>query len=101
MVRACAYVAGEGYYELRINGEKVGRNVLDLAWTTYDKRVLYSTYDVIYMTDVTVREGDRVVFDKGQYVAGDPGITGATAEKNGDIIFAVGSGAYSFQLTGQ
>jgi alpha-L-rhamnosidase len=54
-----------------------------------------------YMTEVTVREGGRVVFDQGQYVAGDPGVTGATAGKNGDIIFAVGSGTYTFQLTGQ
>ncbi len=46
VVRARAYVCGLGYYELRLNGRKVGRNVLDPAWTTYDKRVLYVTYDV-------------------------------------------------------
>jgi alpha-L-rhamnosidase len=46
VVRARAYICGLGYYELRINGRKVGRNVLDPAWTTYDKRVLYTTYDV-------------------------------------------------------
>lgn len=45
-VRAKAYICGLGYYELRINGEKIGRNVLDPAWTTYDKRALYVTYDV-------------------------------------------------------
>jgi alpha-L-rhamnosidase len=46
IVRARAYVTALGYYELRINGEKVGRNVLDPAFTTYPKRVLYTTYDV-------------------------------------------------------
>jgi alpha-L-rhamnosidase len=46
IVQARAYVTALGYYELRINGEKVGRNVLDPAFTTYPKRVLYSTYDV-------------------------------------------------------
>src|SRR5947208_4260759 len=45
-VRARAYICGLGYYELRINGHKVGDNVLDPAWTTYDKRALYTTYDV-------------------------------------------------------
>lgn len=45
-VRARAYIAGLGYYELRINGRKVGDRVLDPAWTTYDKRVLYSVYDI-------------------------------------------------------
>ncbi|MDD8015853.1 MAG: family 78 glycoside hydrolase catalytic domain [Acidobacteriota bacterium] len=44
--RARAYICGLGYYELRLNGEKAGTNVLDPAWTTYDKRVLYVTYDV-------------------------------------------------------
>ncbi len=45
-VRAKAFVSGLGYYELRINGKKIGCNVLDPGWTTYDKRVLYSTYEV-------------------------------------------------------
>ena len=46
IVRARAYVTALGYYELRINGEKVGANVLDPGWTTYPVRVLYSTYDI-------------------------------------------------------
>ncbi len=50
-VRARAYVAGVGYYELRINGRKVGDRLLDSPYTAYDKRVLYSTYDVTDMLD--------------------------------------------------
>jgi alpha-L-rhamnosidase len=46
VVRARVYVTALGYYELRFNGEKVGPNVLDPAWTTYDKRLLYTTYDI-------------------------------------------------------
>ncbi|HUX10635.1 MAG TPA: alpha-L-rhamnosidase N-terminal domain-containing protein, partial [Terriglobia bacterium] len=46
VVRARAYVTALGYYELHINGKKVGHKVLDPAWTVYAKRVLYSTYDV-------------------------------------------------------
>jgi alpha-L-rhamnosidase len=46
VVRARAYVTALGYYELRINGEKVGERELDPAWTTYPVRVLYSTFDV-------------------------------------------------------
>lgn len=45
-VRARAYIAGLGYYELRLNGKKVGNHVLDPGWTTYSKRVLYVGYDV-------------------------------------------------------
>lgn len=44
--RARAYVCGLGYYELRINGCRVGDMILDPGWTDYDKRVLYSTCDV-------------------------------------------------------
>jgi alpha-L-rhamnosidase len=46
IARARAYVAGLGYYELRLNGERVGDQVLDPGWTAYAKRVLYSTYDI-------------------------------------------------------
>lgn len=44
--RAQVYVAGIGYHELRVNGEKVDDRVLDPGHTEYGKRVLYSTYDV-------------------------------------------------------
>lgn len=46
ITRARAYASGLGYYELRLNGERVGDHVLDPGWTSYSKRVLYSTYDV-------------------------------------------------------
>src|SRR5450759_312324 len=43
---AYVYVTGLGYYELYLNGKKVGDHVLDPAITDYRKRVLYATYDV-------------------------------------------------------
>lgn len=43
---AKVYISGLGYYELRLNGNKAGDHVLDPAFTRYDKRVLYVTYDV-------------------------------------------------------
>jgi alpha-L-rhamnosidase len=46
VTRAFVYMSGIGYSELRLNGEKVGTSVLDPAWTTYDKRVLYVAHDV-------------------------------------------------------
>lgn len=44
--RARAYVAGLGYCELHLNGQRVGDRVLDPAYTSFGKRVLYSVYDV-------------------------------------------------------
>jgi len=44
--KARFYISGIGYYELFINGERVGDHVLDPGTTDYDKRILYVTYDV-------------------------------------------------------
>lgn len=44
--RARVYISGLGYYELRIDGKKVGDHVLDPGWTEYGKRISYVTYDV-------------------------------------------------------
>ena len=44
--RARAYICGLGYYELRLNGQKVGDHILDPGYTRYDRRDLYVTYDV-------------------------------------------------------
>jgi alpha-L-rhamnosidase len=44
--RARVYVTGLGYYELHLNGQKVGDHVLDPGTSDYSKRVLYATYDV-------------------------------------------------------
>lgn len=43
---ARAYIAGLGYYELYINGEKTGDHVLDPAPANYDKQTYYVSYDV-------------------------------------------------------
>lgn len=55
--KARAYICGLGYYELYINGIKMGDHVLDPGWTDYEKRVLYETYDV---TEALL-EGDNAV----------------------------------------
>ncbi|MDD4821294.1 MAG: alpha-L-rhamnosidase N-terminal domain-containing protein, partial [Bacteroidales bacterium] len=43
---ARAYVSGLGYYELYLNGKRVGNNMLDPGYTHFDKRVLYVTHDI-------------------------------------------------------
>jgi len=44
--RALIYICGLGQYELFINGEKVGKNLLSPGWTKYDKTCLYDSFDV-------------------------------------------------------
>ncbi|GGG51036.1 hypothetical protein GCM10011414_20760 [Croceivirga lutea] len=41
-----AYICGLGYYELYLNGEKVGDQVLDPAPSNYDKQAYYVKYDI-------------------------------------------------------
>lgn len=43
---ARVYVTGLGYYELYLNGQKIGDRVLAPAKTHYRKQVLYDSYDV-------------------------------------------------------
>jgi alpha-L-rhamnosidase len=43
---ARAYICGLGYYELYINGSKIGDEVLAPAFTRYDKTSLYQTHDI-------------------------------------------------------
>jgi len=70
-LRARAYIAGLGYYELRLNGRKIGDQVLDPGWTTYDKRVLYAAYDV---TDALEAGANAVgiLLGQGWYGAAPP-----------------------------
>lgn len=44
--RATVYVCGLGFYELHLNGGKVGADEMNPGFTRYDQRVLYATYDV-------------------------------------------------------
>ena len=44
--RATVHIAGMGLYELFINGQRIGNQVLAPAPTDYRKTILYNTYDV-------------------------------------------------------
>lgn len=46
VLAARVYVSATGYYEMFINGKRVGENYLDPGYTHFDKRILYVTHDV-------------------------------------------------------
>ena len=46
IVKAVVYVTSHGFYELHLNGKKVGDQVLTPGWTSYGKRLQYQVYDV-------------------------------------------------------
>jgi alpha-L-rhamnosidase len=55
--RARLYATAHGVYEPRLNGERVGDQVLAPGWTDYNKRVQYQTYDVTGM----IQAGENVL----------------------------------------
>ena len=55
--RARLYATAKGVYELYINGNRVGDQVLAPGWTDYGTRVQYQTYDVTEMLE----EGENVI----------------------------------------
>ncbi|TAL67774.1 MAG: alpha-L-rhamnosidase [Bacteroidetes bacterium] len=46
---ARVYVTSHGFYELHLNGKKVGDQVLTPGWTSYGKRLQYQVFDVTNM----------------------------------------------------
>lgn len=46
VVRARAFVASLGLYDLYVNGESVGPNGLSTDWTNYHRRVQYRAFDI-------------------------------------------------------
>jgi len=47
--RALVMASAPGFYELRLNGTRVGDHALGPAWTNYRSTVFYETYDVTSM----------------------------------------------------
>jgi alpha-L-rhamnosidase len=47
--RATLYVTSRGFYEFRINGNRVSNDLLAPGFTDYNKRLSYQTYDVTQM----------------------------------------------------
>jgi alpha-L-rhamnosidase len=54
---ACLYATAAGFYEIHLNGKRVGHDVLAPAVTDYRQTVLYSAYDVTQM----LNEGENMV----------------------------------------
>ncbi len=71
-----AYICGLGWYELRINGQKVGDHQLDPGLTDYDKLALYSSFDITGL----LKKGENAVgimLGNGRYAqdwSGTPGV---------------------------
>jgi alpha-L-rhamnosidase len=65
-VLAMVFISGLGHYELRLNGEKVGANVLDPGWTDYKKKALYASHDVTSL--VRDKNAIGVILGNGRHI---------------------------------
>ena len=54
---ATLYITAAGYYRAFMNGEDIGANYLDPAWTDYSKRIFYAEYDIT----AQVRKGKNCI----------------------------------------
>jgi alpha-L-rhamnosidase len=63
---ATAYICGLGFFELSVNGKKVGDHLLDPAFTDYEKRVEYQAFDVTSML-VQGKNALGVILGNGWY----------------------------------
>ncbi len=66
--RATAYVCGLGFFDLYVNGQLIGDQLMNPALTGYDKRALYVTFDVT----AQVQDGENamgVVLSNGRFFA--------------------------------
>ncbi len=55
--QATLHATARGVYEVRINGKRVGENILAPEWTDYEQRIQVQTYDVTNM----LQEGDNAI----------------------------------------
>jgi len=85
--RATVYVTALGAYELHLNGQKVGNDVLMPGWTDFTKRVYYQTYDVTAMVEGGTDTISAILGD-GWY-ASDLGFKGKRLNYGGTPRFLV------------
>lgn len=55
--KATLYITAAGYYNATLNGERIGKNYLDPAWTDFKKRIYYSEYDLT----ADIKNGDNCI----------------------------------------
>lgn len=71
VAKAELFITAMGVYEARLNGARVGEDVLAPGWTSYEKRHQYQCYDV---TDLLKQDNLlEVVVGKGWYRSPMPG----------------------------
>ncbi len=70
---AHVYISGLGYFELECNGAKIGDHMLDVGWTVYSARVLYTSFDLsTCLLDPPAKNVLGVTLGAGWFARGSP-----------------------------
>ncbi|CAF3886294.1 unnamed protein product [Adineta steineri] len=65
---ATVFISGIGYYQLYIEGQQIDKTRrLDVGWTTYQQRTLYSSYDLTQIFNTTNHIGIGFMLGQGWY----------------------------------
>ena len=67
--RATAYVCGLGFFDLHVNGQLIGDQLMNPALTGYDQRALYVTFDVTDAVHVRAPMRSVSVLSNGRFFA--------------------------------
>ena len=63
-----AFISGIGYYQLYVEGELIDKSRrLDVGWTTYQQRTLYTSYDLTNVLNTTGTKGIGIMLGQGWY----------------------------------
>ena len=81
VTRATVHVTALGAYELHLNGQKVGNDVLTPGWTQFKNRVYYQTYDVTGLVQTGSNTIGAILGDG--WFASDLGFKGARLNYGG------------------
>lgn len=64
--QALIHLSGLGQYEITVNGQKIGKEILSPGWSDYTKTVLYDTYDITQQLK-TGKNTIGVILSNGMY----------------------------------
>jgi len=65
---ATAFISGIGYYQLFVEGELIDPSRrLDIGWTTYQQRTLYTSYDLTSVLNTSRSKGIGITLGQGWY----------------------------------
>ncbi|KAL1961235.1 hypothetical protein VTO42DRAFT_3181 [Malbranchea cinnamomea] len=83
------YMTAQGLYDAKINGRRVGDQVLTPGWTSYKHRIVYQTYDVTGQLESGRSNSVEVELGAGWYV-GRLGWKGGRSNSYGDSLGLIG-----------